>query len=119
MNKKINDFDCAVVENIIKIMADRGIKQSFMAISLDISEQQVSKILNGRIKLSLLMLSKIASFFGMREIDIITYPEVYVAQSEDNRNPKAILQVELDQDKKEQVLKLVFGERCAEMIIKK
>lgn len=117
MDNKVNDFDYSVVANIIKIMTDRGIKQSFMAISLDISEQQVSKILNGRIKLSLSMLAKIASFLEMREIDIITYPEVYVAQSEEKRNTKAILQVELDQDKKEKVLKLVFGERYAEMII--
>ncbi len=55
----------------------------------------------------------------MREIDIITYPEIYVSQKETKEeNVEVVLQMKLKKDKKDQVLSLVFGENNLEILNK-
>ena len=55
----------------------------------------------------------------MREIDIITYPERFVSDSAIQREPlEAVLQIHLKKDKRDQVLKLVFGDNNLEILNK-
>ena len=55
----------------------------------------------------------------MREIDLITYPDIYVKSDEREEEPvEAVLQIKLSKDKKDQVLKLVFGENNIEILNK-
>ena len=55
----------------------------------------------------------------MRDIDILTYPDVYVRKEEAEAEPvEAILQIKLKKDKKDQVLKLVFGDNNIEILNK-
>ena len=70
-------------------------------------------------QLSLRQISNIATNIGLREIDLFTYPDIY----EKRRNGenfsdevRATLTIELSQSKKEQVLKLVFGENNLEIL---
>ena len=55
----------------------------------------------------------------MSVIDIITYPDIYVKKEEAASDPvEAILQIKLQRDKKDQVLKLIFGDNDIEILNK-
>ena len=62
-----------VVSNIVKIRTIRNITKRAMADSIGVGEVTYARIENGTIALSYDYLSRIASSFNMREIDIITY----------------------------------------------
>lgn len=73
----------------------------------------------GNVRLRPDQLSKIATQLSMREIDLITYPEIYVSQKETkDENVEVVLQMRLKKDKKDQVLSLVFGENNLEILNK-
>ena len=53
----------------------------------------------------------------MSVIDILTYPKIFVESTSNTLEPvEAILQIRLQKDKKDQVLKLVFGENNLEIL---
>ena len=119
MSNMENSFTTLIVNNIRKIMNDRGLKQSSIAEYADTTASQFSKILNGDVKLSLAQLSNIATGLAMREIDIITYPDVYVKKDNTDAEPvEVVLQIKLQKDKKDQVLKLAFGDKNLEILSK-
>lgn len=79
----------------------------------------MSKILRGDVYLSIEQMSKIATGLSLREIDLITWPDVYVPKQSPEAEPlEATLQIKLKKDKKDQVLKLVFGENNLEILNK-
>lgn len=119
MEKRQSPFEARVVKNIRKIMNERGLYQARLAMDADVSDKALSKILNGDQHLSLDILSKIAKAFSLREIDIITYPERYEMTGEVENSPtEVLLQMRLTKEKKDQVLKLVFGENNIEILNK-
>lgn len=119
MTNKENPFTALIVNNIRKIMNDRGLKQSSIAEYADTTASQFSKILSGDVKLTLAQLSNIATGLKMREIDIITYPEVYVKKDNSESEPvEVVLQIKLQKEKKDQVLKLIYGENNLEIFNK-
>ena len=99
-------------------MADKSLTQATMARYADTSASQFSKILNGTVQLSLEQLSNLATNLSMREIDIITYPEIYVSKEEtkSDDNVEVVLQMRLTRDKKNQILNLVFGDNDIEIL---
>lgn len=105
-----------IISNIRKIMNAKGLTQATMADYAETSPSQFSKILNGTVQLSLVQLSKIASRLSLREIDIYTYPDIYVKREKTDEPVEAILQIKLSKDKKDQVLKLVFGDNNIEIL---
>lgn len=108
-----------IVDNIRKIIAERNLKQSAVGDMANISESQFSRVLKGQVQLSLNQLANIASGLGLRAIDIITYPEVYVSQTEREDNcPEVLLQLKLRKEKKNQVFKLLFGDNDIDIINK-
>lgn len=119
MKKEINSFSTMVASNIIKILKDRDLKQAYIARKLEIAESQVSKKLSGKAQITLEDLSEFAQALSIKEIDIITYPDVYVKKEESDSEPvEAILQIRLQKDKKDQVLRLVFGDNNIEILNK-
>lgn len=117
---KINNmFTETVINNIRKIMNDSNLTQATMASYIGISPSQFSKILSGTVQLSLNQLSNLATSLSVREIDIITYPDRYV--SEDNipsDSPEVSLQIKLKKDKRDQVMRLIFGDNDIEILNK-
>lgn len=108
-----------IIGNIRKIMRDRGLSQVAMAEYAGTSESQFSKILNGKVQMSLWQLENLATALSIREIDLITYPQVYVEKNSGEEEPvEAVLQIKLKKDKKDQVLKLVFGDNNIEILNK-
>lgn len=108
-----------VVENIIKLREHRGLSKRKLAIELGINEASYGRIESGEIALSYDHLAKIANFYQISVIDIITYPDVYVRKEDATSEPiEAVLQIKLKKDKKDQVLKLIFGDNDIEILNK-
>lgn len=108
-----------VSQNVRKILNDRGLLQSYISFNSDYTQGQVSKILNLEQKMTVADLSAFATALSLREIDIITYPDVYVPVGSQEAEPvEAILQIKLTKDKKDQVMKLIFGENDIEILNK-
>ena len=112
-----------ILANIIKIRNDRGLTQAAVADSIEVDYSSYSKLESGVTKLSLERLEKIASFFNMDLIYILTYPQKYVPYNSENMpetsEPKIVVQIELDIKQKEEVLKLILGEQNTSILLKK
>ena len=117
-----------VAINIAKLLKVNDWKASRLAMELNTTEGTMSKKLSGKIKISLndladiaTALSKMASENGKPRItmlDIITYPDRYikVEQGEKQEEPiEAVLQIKLQKSKKDQVLRLIFGDNDIEL----
>ena len=115
--KNKQTFSERVIVNIIKIRNEKKLTQIDVASSLDIDMSTYSKIESGKIALSVERLAKIASFFKMEVVDVIYYPIKYVkydslSQNEKNiLKPKITVQIELNEDKKEKILEMLFEGR--------
>lgn len=108
-----------LIENLAKIMRERRLTQATMADYAGIDPSQFSKVLKGSTILSIPQFSNIATHLAMSEIDIITYPEKYRPLTVQESEPiEAVLQIKLKKEKKDQVLKLVFGENNIEILNK-
>lgn len=110
-----------ILKNIREIRVQKGYSQEFVADKLKLAASTYNLIENGKRKLYYYSILQIAKIFEMSTIDIITWPEKYISsngQSEASEKIKASLTIELDQDKKDQVLKLVFGKNSVEIFNK-
>lgn len=104
-----------ILQNILKIRTDKGFTQENIAEHLGIEQSSYSLIEKGRRELSVERLLQIAIFLGVEPQDIITYPNKgYSSENE----VKAVLQIELKKDKKDQVMKLIFGDNNLEILNK-
>ncbi len=105
-----------ILDNIRKIRISRGYSQEYIASRLDMKQGGYSLIEKGERKLTIDKLLQIAILLDVPLEQIISYPE---KKLEKKQEPvKAILQIELQEDKKDQVLKLVFGENNLEILNK-
>lgn len=119
MNKTPHQSQKDVLDNIVKILNSKNLPHAELAVPLDVAESNVSKLLNGKARLTYDALAKIANHLSMSVIDIITYPDKYVPSATPEAEPvEATLQIKLKKDKKDQVLKLVFGENNLEILNK-
>ena len=116
------DFESMVIDNIRKLMGIRQLSQKTLAMESGIKEKALSKILTGEQHLSLAVIPNLASALHLREIDLITYPDVYVKPGAspvgESAPTEVLLQLRLTKEKKDQVLKLVFGENNIEILNK-
>lgn len=94
-----------VVENLLKIMKDRGLNKVEFANLLGIAEAKWNKISNGKQELLIVELSDFARKLEMKEIDIYTYPNVY--RLENNQAERISVTFEVSPDKRDMLLKLV------------
>ena len=109
-----NFINMNVIDNIFKIMAQKGIKQRTLADAMGIDESQISVMKRGNRDLKISEVENIASCLG------VSITERYVleqsAGAKGLTTPKVILQLELeDSDVKADVIKLAFGDRVLEI----
>ena len=119
MKKPFTDFYIQVIKNLTIIMESKGLNQLDLAEYAGVSESAVSKYLKFQNALSLDNLSRMASGLGLRVIDIITYPKVLKYDRKDDEPVEAVLQIRLTKDKRDQVMKLVFGDNNIEILNKR
>lgn len=115
MKKQHTDFYNTVLENVRKILADRNLKQVALGEMMGAGESSASKILNGEATLTLDHLANLASSLSISVNDIISYSDT---KKESGDPIEAVLQIKLKKEKKDQVLKLVFGENNIEILNK-
>lgn len=107
-----------VIRNIVAIRTSRGMTKRKVAEILHIDEASYGRIEKGKIALTYSRLAQIASILSVSVIDIITYPDVYAKKPDvyvkkedlDDEPIEAILQIKMQKDKMNQVLKFIFGE---------
>ena len=115
--KMVNCRYMNVVKNIREIRLQKSISQSAIADELGVDVAVISNIEKGKRELRVSELEKIAKVLRMSVIDILTYPKIFVESTSNTLEPvEAILQIRLQKDKKDQVLKLVFGENNLEIL---
>ena len=115
-----NFINMNVIDNIFKIMAQKGIKQRTLADAMGIDESQISVMKRGNRDLKISEVENIASCLGVSITDLFTWPKRYVPEQPAGEKglttPKVILQLELeDSDVKADVIKLAFGDRVSEI----
>lgn len=114
MKKSHTEFYYQVLNNIRKIMTDRKITQLAMGEYMGIGESSMSKIFSDQASLTINHLANLASNLSI-SINEILY---YGMEKKPDDPVDAILQIKLKKDKKDQVLKLIFGENNIEILNK-
>ena len=108
-----------IAKNIREIRLQKSINQQVIADALGLDVAVVSNIEQGKRDLKFKDLEKISNALGMSVIDLITFPDKYIKAESIKEEPiEAILQIKLKKDKKDQVLKLVFGDNNIEILNK-
>ena len=108
-----------IYESIREIRLQKSINQQVIADALNLDVAVISNIEKGKRDLRVKELEIISKVLGMSVIDLFTYPDKYVKVSQkEDEQIEAILQIKLRKDKKDQVLKLVFGENNIEILNK-
>lgn len=105
-----------ILRNIDAIRRNKGYSQEYLASQIGIKQAGLSLIMSGERELEYNTLLQIANALQESVIDIIAYPEKYVLSRDNNISTETVLQIKLDNDKKEQVLKIVFGNEGAELL---
>lgn len=105
-----------ILKNIDTIRRNKGYSQEYLASQIGIKQAGLSLIMSGERELKYNTLLQIANALQESVIDIIAYPERYVLSRDNNISTETVLQIKLDNDKKEQVLKIVFGNDAAEIL---
>ncbi|MDR3226472.1 MAG: helix-turn-helix domain-containing protein [Prevotellaceae bacterium] len=106
-----------IVKNIIALRKKNHVSQEVIADALSVDTAVISNIENGKRELKVSEIEKIAKAIGVDVLYLITYPDVYEKKDNTIKEPiDAVLQIKLRSDKKEQVLKLIFGEANLEIL---
>jgi transcriptional regulator with XRE-family HTH domain len=105
-----------ILSKIKSIREKHNYSQEVMAEKMNITQSKYARFESGRTKTDLDTLHVFCSIFDMSLKDFIIYPDKLTNNEEDDI--KAILQIELKKDKKEHVLKFIFGENNLEILNK-
>lgn len=105
-----------ILRNIDAIRRNKGYSQEYLASQIGMKQAGLSLIMSGERELKYNTLLQIANALQESVIDVIAYPDKYVLRKDYNISTETILQIKLDNEKKEQVLKIVFGEEAAELL---
>jgi len=118
MENTVENYQETIVGNILKILRSRNLKQAAIAGDVFSEPTAMSKIVSGQRRLSVNELAKIANALGMTVVELITWPVHYVPAEKKDEPAEVFIQLRLTKEKKDQVLKLVFGENNIEILNK-
>lgn len=105
-----------IADRIRKIIEDNNLSQAAAAQYAGTSPSQFSRMLNGKLALSLQHIANIATELHMEFIDILTYPDKYVNSNaiSNNSTEKVCVTFEVDPQKRDYLLRLVMGDKIKE-----
>lgn len=109
-----------IIENIRTIRESKSYSQEFMAEKMNITQAKYARFERGATKTDLDLVIKTCKVLELELVDLVTYPKKYVDVNTitPESEIKAILQIELKKDKKDQILRLVLGDNNLEIINK-
>lgn len=105
-----------ILENIDIIRRNKGYSQEYVASQIGMKQAGFSLIMSGERELKYNTLLQIANVLQVSVIDLIAYPHKYVPGENDSLSTEAILQIKLDNTKKEQILRIVFGDQITDLL---
>lgn len=115
-------LDMDIIKNIKQIRINKSITQEVLADYLGVDTAVISNIEKGKRDLKVKELEKISNCLGVDVLDLFTYPRKFVdietLQSSGENNIKATLTIELSQEKKDDILKLIFNKDELEILSK-
>jgi transcriptional regulator with XRE-family HTH domain len=113
-------FMSKINENIRKIRGAKGYSQEIAAEMLRKTQSSYARIERGATKIDYEFLEQFASAMNMSVVDVIVFPDKYINITEtENSNKeslKTVLQIEIPENKKDAILKLVLGENYLNQI---
>lgn len=103
------------------IREKKGFSQELMAEKMKISQSAYARFELSKTKIDLKRLESFAKVVDMSMVDIMTYPERYInvrdIGSELGReNPEVIIQIKIKDKKKEEIIKMLFGDSDIEIL---
>ena len=104
-----------VVRNFRLIRESKGLSQEMVAEKMHKTQSSYARIERGATKIDLETLFMFAKVMDMTVVDVIVYPKKMVEEGK-NMNVEAILQLRLTKEKKDEVLKIVFGNNNLELL---
>lgn len=105
-----------ILENIDTIRRNKGYSQEYLAAQIGMKQAGLSLIMSGERELKYNTLLQIAKVLQVSVVDIITFPDKYTLTKGGEVITEAVLQIKLDPEKKDQILKIVFGEQTSELL---
>ncbi|WP_373827801.1 helix-turn-helix domain-containing protein [Bacteroides heparinolyticus] len=114
----------SILENIRKIRESKGYTQEVIADKLKMTQAKYARFERGATKTDLSIVRKVADFFEMSLVDLISYPQKLIDPElieKDNRTQqevKATLSIEMGKERKDQVFRFLFGENNVEILNK-
>jgi len=111
----------AIYQTIKELRIMHNKTQADIACVLNLDTSAYGKLERGSTDITLKKIETLAAYFNMSVIDLIAYPKKMICA--DNIinaeiEEKVTLNIELKKEKKEQVLRLVFGENNLEILNK-
>ncbi len=111
----------AINNAMLELRKKHNYTQSHVADLLGLDTSSYGKIERGIVDISLTKIEQLSEIYKISTVDLISFPEHYIkvddvfnAQIEE----KVSLTIELKKEKKDQVLKLVFGDNNLEILNK-
>jgi len=96
-----------------------GLSTYEMAKCMAITQSAYMRMESGKTKTDLNRLEDFAKVVGMSLIDVITYPQKYVPESNvspKEQPPEVTIQLKLSEEKRDAVLQTIFGKSGIELI---
>ena len=103
-----------VIKNFRLIRESKGLSQEMVAEKMHKTQSSYARIERGATKIDLETLFIFAKVMDMSAVDVIVYPKKLVEEGE-KMSVEAILQLRLTKEKKDEVLKIVFGNNNLEL----
>lgn len=108
MKKKDQNKVHPIIENLNKIVVDKHLSKTAFADLIGFSESSWNKISNGKQKLQLDELSKIAERIGMSICEIIMYPQkIKVVDPDEMRYDRVSVTFEVSAENRDTLIKMV------------
>ena len=109
-----------IYKNIREIRLQKGINQQALADALNLDVAVISNIEKGKRDLRVKELEIISNVLGLTVVDLLTYPQQYVNIIDIPRSDvsEVSIQIKLKKDKRDQVMRLIFGDNDIEILNK-
>jgi transcriptional regulator with XRE-family HTH domain len=107
-----------IFEIIKELRQKNNRTQAQIAEYLDIDTSAYGKLERGTTDITFTKIEKLAELYNLSVVDFISYPQKFICINSVNNvevEEKVTLTIELKKEKKEQVLKLVFGDNNVEI----
>lgn len=110
-----------ILENVKIFREKANLSQDQVADKLHISQSKYARFERGSTKTDLQMLISVCGIFQVTLIELITYPNKYINIDElpvIQKDETVMLSIEIKKEKKDQILRLVFGDNNLEILNK-